>query len=861
MRTQVRFAAILAGLILGALCLAPAAAASQSSIQGVVYNASSGASVADARITLMGGGAQPSTTTSDVNGAFSFSGLNAGTYFLRTTAPLYQAAQSAPIVVGEGQTVDVSVALAPVSTANITTLGHVTVRGQRTLNTGSAAAVTITADTYTSTGNTQIQQLLESTPGVTIENFDNGAPGNVTTLTIRGTGGFVGGSNTGYEVLVLQDGEPIRNGEYGDDDLSSLTPAIYSRTEVVKGVGGTSIFGANTIGGTLNLVTIDPKATEGALASLLVGSYGTSDYDVLDTDTSGRLGYVFDYHGYNTQGYVPTQLLVDVPPFTFSSHATTPPVGSITNPTERMTLKSGLGKIRYSFGASSYAVVTFTDEADVRDQFGLLGDPETVFLSQTETSYSNDPLGYPYWFGYPDNFVQNTDPKYGIDYHAVLGGGALVLRYYTNWVNRWVDGNSAPPAECCFLQKSIDHLTGVIGTWEKSVGNNDLTLAAGGNGDSFVYGSCGDFSFSCSIDTEDGFPLNVKVTDADIATTNATQIEDTYLVRDEYQASDKLQVTGAAYYSDYSDLNVKRFDPRVALVDRPDQNSVIRLSAGTGFAAPRISDIVSPLVTNPFLTVSGPNCPASNQYCDATSGNRNIKSETGVGYDLGYERTWGQLGDASIDVYRTDLDNHIFDAILPASAALQSEGILGIEEPVNIAHSTYQGIEFSMAVPVTDMFAVRGYYNTQSAYPYGVSLQSEAIFNDVVNNQQYLGVPLHKAGYSLNFQNGRRWTAFMGGDWNGPNNSWNVSPFWVYNAGISAPFAQDTQLYFAWHNIFNKNAGIYSVFDGGVPYSGVFHNPETNAYYTAPYATSAYSYAPHGISLEIEQRWGSMRLP
>jgi outer membrane receptor protein involved in Fe transport len=852
MRTYVRAAIV--GIIFAAIATiytsAPSSAAA-TSLSGVVYNVSSGAAVSGAKVSLIGNGAT-SSTTSDPNGSFAFANINPGVYFLRTTAALYQRTDSSPITVNAGQAVVVSVALQPVSTEAITTLGHVSVRGQRVLNTTTAAAVTISANSYLDTGTPQIQTLLETTPGITIEHFDNGAPGNVSTFSIRGTGGFVGGSNTGYEVLVLQDGEPVRNGQYGDADLSSFTPSIYSRVEVVKGVGGTSIFGANTIGGTLNLVTIDPKSTEGAEGIISVGSFGTSDYNFSDTNTYGRFGYVLDYHGYNTDGYIPSQLLVDVPPFTFSSSATTPPVGVISHPTEAMSLKSGLAKIRYSFSPASYAVVTFTDEADTRDQFGLLGNPETVFLLSNFTSYSNDPLGYPYWFGFPVNFVQNVDPKYSLDYHTELGGGGLVLRYYTNWINRWVNGNSAPPPQCCFLQKSVDHLTGVVASWEKSVGPNDLTLSVGGNGDSFVYGSCGVGGFNtCTgfANSSSGFPGNVPVTDADIATTNATQIEDTYMVRDDYEASAKLKVSGVVYYSDYGDLNVKRADPRLAFVYRPDQNTAIRLSAGSGFASPRISDIVAPLITNPFLTSSGPDCPSSNQFCNATSGNPNIKGESAFGYDLGLERTWGELGDFSVDAYRTNLQNHIYSAILPAPANLVSMGILGIIEPINIANSVYQGLEFSAAIPVANTVAIKGYYNTQAAYPFAVDPHVENLIQNVVNNQQYLGVPLHKVGYSVNFQNGQRVSAFIGGDWFGANNSYNVPQFWVYNAGISAPFSGDTMLHFAWHNIFNKNAPIFSTFDGGVPYPG----------FSGPYATSAFSAAPHSISVSIDQRWGSLK--
>lgn len=867
MRTFGRCMASAIALMICLFWVHPAfAAATQGSVTGVVIDASTGANIAGAKLTLTGSG-KSFSTTSDSHGAFGFTNIDPGTWVLRTIAVQYQLSISGELKVTAGKETALSVALQPVSTTNITTLGRVTVQGHRALNTSSAAAVTITANDYANTGTTQIQQLLETTPGLTIEHFDNGAPGNVATFTIRGAGGFAGGNNTGYEILVLQDGEPVRNGQFGDADLSAFTPAIYSRTEVVKGVGGTSLFGANTVGGTLNLVTIDPKATEGAEAIVTVGTYGSFDYNLSQTNTYGRLGYVLDYHGYGTDGYIPSQLVVDIPPCTFCFGINTAPIGTLVHPTEAMNLKSGLGKIKYNFSANSYGVLTYTDEADTRDQLGLLGNPETVTLASNFSTFATDPFGNPYWFGFPVNYVQNTSPKTSFEVHSVLGGGALLLRYYNNWINRWIDGNHAPPANCCFLQKSIDHLTGTLASWDKAFGNHDFTIALGGNSDTFDSGNCGAFGFTCAgfENSSSGFPPDVPVIDGNIDTVTGTQIERTVLLRDDYEMSAKFRATLAGYYSSYTGLNVKRFDPRLALVNRPDDNTVIRASVGTGFAAPRLSDLVTPLNLSPFSSVSGPNCPTdgSNTFCNATSGNPNVKQESALGYDVSYERTWGTQGDFSIDLYRTNLHDHIFDAILPAPPNLFFSGtttpVLGIFEPINLAGSVYTGIEFSGSLPVTNEFAIKGYYNTQAAYPFGVDLATQQNLGNVVNDNQYQGIPLHKVGYSVNFQNGQRVSAFFGGDWFGPNNAYNVPQFWIYNGGITLPYSRDTMLHIALHNIFNKNALIFSNFNGGVPYPTIpgFSGCPGSGPCVVP--TTAFSAAPHSISVSLDTRWGSLK--
>src|ERR1022692_3036404 len=229
----------------------PALAADDAAITGTIVNESSGAPIGGARVELLVNGTSR-TATSNAQGKFSFTGLSAGTYEVRASASQYLPYDTAPFALAASERFDLAVFLQPNSRATISSLGRVTAIGHQVLNHSSAATAVITSDAFVNQALSQVQTGLEKIAGITIEHFDNGAPGNVATLTIRGAGGFAGGSNTGYEVLVLQDGQPMRKGQFGDFDVSAITPAIYSRVEVVKGVGGTSLFGANTIGGTVN---------------------------------------------------------------------------------------------------------------------------------------------------------------------------------------------------------------------------------------------------------------------------------------------------------------------------------------------------------------------------------------------------------------------------------------------------------------------------------------------------------------------------------------------------------------------------------------------------------------------------------
>lgn len=501
-------------------------------------------------------------------------------------------------------------------------------------------------------------------------------------------------------------------------------------------------------------------------------------------------------------------------------------------------MKTALGKLRYDFSPSTYAVIGSSLESDYRDQLGLISNPN---LNPDGSQQIDPATGLPVFFGFAGDYVWNIQPKYWLDFHTSLGGGDLILRSYTQLLERVVDGTNEVPSQCCFLSLSRDHLAGDLISWTKEFGDHTITLGAGANGDRFISGS----AFNGAI------PLSSINPSA-----QGSQVERTYSLRDDWRATPKLDLTFTGYYSNYDTLKVKRFDPRLAAVFKPDENSVFRASIGTGFAAPRLSDIFSTLDLQARDATNGPTC----QFCVAFQGNPDVKAETAFGIDLGYQRLFPRNGELNVDLYRTDLKNHIFQGLFPAPNGLQfSDGstVQFIQRPLNIAGSIYEGAEFGGTLPLFDHFDARANYNLQIAYPTGVDDLTAAELGNVVNNQQYLGVPIQKAGWSINYRNRGMASAYFGSNYFGKNNAYNRPPFWLYNAGAEIAANENDRFHLGWTNIFNKNAGIWEDFGLGLPYPAAPGCVPCGI--PGRYPTNGYNSPPHQLTISYDHRWGSLR--
>jgi outer membrane receptor protein involved in Fe transport len=798
--------------------------------------------VAAATITLRtDAGARAAGGTTDAEGAFEFRSVAPGRYRISASAVDCEPAQSSVFTLTDVAPLTIDLMLHSRGTSSLATIGTVVVNSVNGLNTSSAASTTIPRDAYVDSGSFQVQDILSQEPGVTIEQVEKTPAGGEAILNIRGVGSSSDllnstGAGAADEVLVLQDGQPLIAGNFGAYDLSSLTPAIYDRAELVEGTGGTVLYGTPTIGGVLNLVTRNPQPTEGADLSFSIGNRGTSDYNLAATGGFGRLSYLVDVHRYGTSGYLPPDLHASI----VNSFAPMLP-GIAYDLKQGFNVKSDLFKARYELSPVTNVTIGTSLENDYHDESGTAVSPLLTASGQPAIDPAN---GYPAYTAFiGSGALTHVAPKETIDLQTrVLGGDVDVRAYEQNLAQDLTFVNSPfEPAGAYFDISDVDRLGGVLASFVRTFGGQTLSLSASANADRAVT--------TTITQGATGQPRNY-------ALDNATSlIARTYVLRDDF-ASHKLTLSGALFASNYDTLNLRRIDPRFGAIYRPDPASVLRFSAGTGFAPPIVANLTAPLLLQTGNQNPLPQCPASDLDCGATEGNRNLRAESAFGLDAGYEHALFGLGRVSFDLYRTDVTGHIYNTIVPAPAGLKFDNgidVLYIEQPVNVGNVRYEGFNLGASLPFGRNVFLDGNYNTEIAKASGVDPLTESYFQNIVNGEQLEGIPIHTFGSAGRYENRAGVKASLQWLFTGVNNQFGQPGFSIFNANVAVPLQRQTQggrasLIFAVHNIFNVHDQFYYT-NFGVPYGG----------FSGPYATTQFGVQPLQVVVTFQRSLGSLK--
>ncbi len=184
-------------------------------------------------------------------------------------------------------------AAAPAEAVDEGGLQEIVVTAQKRAENLQNVPISVSAVTSASLSNlqaTSLQALQGSIPNVQINEFAN-AP-NTAVYNIRGIGVADADPYAGNAVSIVVDGVPQYFSMGALLDLFDV-----DRVEILRGPQGT-LFGANTTGGVVNVVTAQPTGQFGGKAELTVGNYnrfdlkGALDFPIVEGLLAGKVAFV-----------------------------------------------------------------------------------------------------------------------------------------------------------------------------------------------------------------------------------------------------------------------------------------------------------------------------------------------------------------------------------------------------------------------------------------------------------------------------------------------------------------------------------------------------------------------------------------
>src|SRR2546426_7210050 len=127
-----------------------------------------------------------------------------------------------------------------------------------------ASVSVVTEDDFKTYHYETVEDALRTVPGVEIRR--SGSLGKTTSVSIRGA--------NANQVQVLVDGVRVKSPTSGQADLSDMSPDLIERIEVIRGPQST-LYGADAIGGVINIITKKGKGPLSGSVQQEAGKYDT----------------------------------------------------------------------------------------------------------------------------------------------------------------------------------------------------------------------------------------------------------------------------------------------------------------------------------------------------------------------------------------------------------------------------------------------------------------------------------------------------------------------------------------------------------------------------------------------------------
>jgi vitamin B12 transporter len=131
-----------------------------------------------------------------------------------------------------------------------------------------------------------VEDLIRRVGGIQLSR--NGGPGQNASVFVRGSGA----SST----LVLVDGVRVGSATLGQTDLAALSLGLIERIEIMRGPGS-SLYGADAVGGVINIVTRRGAGAPWLQANLLIGTERSAEGYAAVSGAQGEFDYAFSLSG------------------------------------------------------------------------------------------------------------------------------------------------------------------------------------------------------------------------------------------------------------------------------------------------------------------------------------------------------------------------------------------------------------------------------------------------------------------------------------------------------------------------------------------------------------------------------------
>ncbi len=552
--------------------------------------------------------------------------------------------------------------------------------GQKELSRVPAVATVITAGNIAQMGALNLDQVLESVPGL-----------HVTLSSVRLTPVYsIRGiqSDIGPHVLMLVNGVPITQMWQGDRGLLSTLPiADIARVEIIRGPGS-AVYGADAFAGVINVITKSAAEIDGTSISATAGSFGTLQTSILHGKTYDDFDIAFSMQYSGTDG--DDGRIIDADGQTFwdnwpgtGTNASRAP-GPLDTRAKRLDTRIEFNWDNWQLRAWNWR------QKDLGVGPGLAQALDPNGYADTDNwlidaSYKDD------------NIAPDFDFESKVSFMDITNITEQVLFPRGSRLPIGADGNLNPgaPGTTIFRDGMIgnpeiyeQHYRADAAVFWTGLENHRLRFAAG----AFYSELQGKETKNYGPGVIDGTEASVDGTLTGVSGTDNNFVPDQnrtvyYLsAQDEWYLAADWDLTAGIRYDRYSDFG-DTFNPRAALIWHPSYSLSTKLLYGQAFRAPS------------FLELYAQNNPIK-------QGNEDLKPENIKTLELAmdYQHTFEQRYAASVFAYEID-DQIVY--VTPAGG--------GVPQAQNVGRQEGSGFELEMQWSATYTLDILANYAYQKS--------------------------------------------------------------------------------------------------------------------------------------------------